>query len=291
MKKNNIIVQESTQVVLNRSQSLLDITRNILKNSSRNLTIKQNQDLTLADDNFILIKAGIFMMGCEDEDAYDGEKPLHKVIIKKDFYMCRYQVTMKEYMDFANESKSHYPEWAEEGSDYNLKTGDDDHYKGQNFNDDAPVMGIGWEDAKAYCLWRSKKEGKNYNLPTEAQWEYACRAGTTTPYSFGDDSSKLKEYAWYNDNAKGKAHPVGDKKPNPWGLYDMHGNIWEFCEDEWSDSYDVTPRDGSANKSGSSSHVVRGGSWYDGNRNCRSSFRNSWFYRYNNSGFRVVVVQ
>jgi len=289
MKKNNIIVQESTEVVLKRSQSLLDITRNILKNSSRNLTVKKNQELTLVDDNFILIKAGSFMMGSEDESEH--EKPVHQVNIKKDFYMCKYQVTMKEYMDFANESKSHYPEWAEEGNSYNLKTGYDDHYKGQNFNDDAPVMGIAWEDAKAYCSWRSKKEGKNYKLPTEAQWEYACRAGTTTKYSFGDESSNLKKYAWYNDNAKGKAHPVGDKKPNPWGLYDMHGNVWEWCEDEWSDDYETTPRDGSANKSGSSSHVVRGGSWVNDFRDCRSSDRNGRIGGRNYiNGFRVVVA-
>lgn len=276
--------------MLNRSQSLLDITRNILKNSSKNVAVKQNQALALRDDNFVLIKAGTFMMGSEDEDAYSWEKPVHKVSIKQDFYICRYPVTMKEYLYFVNETNSHYPAWAKEGNSYNVKIeDDDDYYKNQNFKDDAPVMGISWKDAKAYCAWRSQKEGKAYRLPSEAEWEYACRAGTSSKYSFGDESSKLKEYAWCDDNANGKAHPLGDKKPNPWGLYDMHGNVWEWCEDEWSDSYETTPRDGSANRSGSSSHVVRGGLWSIGNGDSRSFNRYDRFYSYFNNGFRVVI--
>lgn len=229
------------------------------------------------DENFVRIKAGHFMMGSDDKDALSHEKPLHRVEIMQDFYICKYQVTMKEYMEFVKQSNSHFPEWS-----------DDEHYSGQNFNDDAPVIDISWEDAKAYCVWRSKKAKKRYQLPTEAQWEYACRAGTTTQYSFGDDEAKLEEYAWYHDNANGKAHCVGDKKPNLWGLYDMHGNVWEYCEDEWSDNYDLTPRDGSANKSGSQSHVIRGGSWNYWAPNCRSSVRYNKNYWVNYVGFRVV---
>lgn len=103
-----------------------------------------------SDENFVLIKAGHFMMGSDDEDTFSHEKPLHRVEIMQDFYICKYQVTMKEYMEFAKQSNSHFPECS-----------DDEHYSGQNFNDDAPVIGISWEDAKAYCAWRSKKEKRD----------------------------------------------------------------------------------------------------------------------------------
>ncbi len=266
----NIIAKDSTEVIIKRSQSLLDITKDILKNSKREVTVKQNQGLTTTDDNFILIKAGNFMMGSNENER---EQPIHKVTIEYDFYMSKYQLTMKEYLEFAKETDSHHPEWMEEGSSYNVETGDADHYKDQNFNDDAPVIGVSWEDATEYCEWRSQKEDKTYRLPTEAEWEYACRAGTTTRWSFGDEADKLKEYAWYADNANGKAHPVGDKKPNPCGLHDMHGNIWEWCEDVWAENYDVTPRNGSANKGSGNQRVLRGGSWINSDSDTRSSFR------------------
>ena len=169
----NIVLEEETKLALHRSEKLIDIRKEIVK----------------SDDNFVLIKAGSFMMG---SDECEDEQPIHKVTINYNFYMSKYQVTIKEYLAFCNSTNSHYPQWMKEGSEYNLETGDNDLYKEQNFNNDAPIIGILWEDTKAYCEWRSKKEGKEYRLPSEAEWEYACRAGTTTKYSFGDDEESLK---------------------------------------------------------------------------------------------------
>ena len=153
------------------------------------------------------------------------------------------------------------------------------------------MINVSWHDAKAYCKWLSEKTGETYRLPTEAEWEYACRAGTTTKWSFGDDEKELEKYAWYNKNSDDKTHPVGEKLPNPWGLYDMHGNVWEWCEDDWADNYKETPRDGSANHNQKEDKkVLRGGSLGDDAYDTRSAFR----FRYNptdrnsDRGFRLL---
>ena len=137
-----------------------------------------------------------------------------------------------------------------------------------------PVETVSWNEAQAFCVSLSKKTGRSFALPTEKQWEFACLAGSTGDYCFGSDEGQLGEYAWYNANAGGQMHPVGQKKPNAFGLYDVHGNVWEWCED----AYD------------SSSRVLRGGSWSSVPGDCRAAFRN----RYSPTdthcsfGFRVV---
>jgi formylglycine-generating enzyme required for sulfatase activity len=130
-------------------------------------------------------------------------------------------------------------------------------------------------------------------LPTEAQWEYACRAGSTGKYCFGDDVNQLKKYAWYNENAGSKTHPVGEKLANSWGLHDMHGNVWEWCEDVWHENYNGAPVDGSAWLTGGDKdrRALRGGSWYYGDIVCRSAYHNRGVadFRNDDFGFRVVV--
>ncbi len=161
-------------------------------------------------------------------------------IPNKNYEMGKYPVTIAEYMHFVNNVQKYYPKWKEEAFEY---------YKEMNLTDNTPIMGISWYDATEYCKWLIIKTRHNYRLPTEKEWEYSARAGTTTRWSFGDDSSELKKYAWYNENSNGTTHEVGKKLPNPWGLYDMYGNVWEWCED-W---YDKDKK----------SKVLRGGSWFN----------------------------
>ena len=143
----------------------------------------------------------------------------------------------------------------------------------------------------AFCERLSAEEGKTYRLPTEAEWEYACRAGNTTRYSFGDDPASLGEYAWYNRNSDGKTHPVGEKKPNAWGLHDMHGNLWEWCAD-WHGLYASEEVSDPSGPETGSYRMYRGGCWSSTARYCGSSSRN-WLEpaaRGRGLGFRVASV-
>ena len=199
-----------------------------------------------------------------------------KVIIEHEFEIGKYPVTIGEYMTFVEDTKTHYPEWLEKNSEYNLETGTDKYYKNINQNFKAPIVGASWHDAVAYCEWLSKKTNHHYRLPTEAEWEYACRAGTTSKWSFGDDEKELGKYAWYDDNSKGSAEEVGQKEPNDWKLFDMHGNVWEWCE-AWYDKDE-------------NSKVLRGGSWYNDAYYTRSAYRDyrSPSNRHYNNGFRLL---
>ena len=197
---------------------------------------------------FTHIPAGEFMMG---SDEYSNEQPVHKVKISKPFYLGTYPVTQREWRAVMGENPS--------------------RFKG----DDLPVEQVSWNDVQEFIKKLNQKEGADkYRLPSEAEWEYACRAGTTTQYSFGDDEGKLGEYAWYSHNSGSKTHPVGQKKPNPWGLYDMHGNVWEWVQDWYHSDYKGAPSDGSAWESEDGSlRVLRGGSWLKDAWICRSADR------------------
>jgi formylglycine-generating enzyme required for sulfatase activity len=219
---------------------------------------------------FLLISADEFIMGSpsEEKDRSDCESPLHKVTIKNPFYMGKFQVTQRQWKKIMGTSPA-------------------------NFNDESrPVEKVSWEEVQEFIKKLNAKENTDkYRLPSEAEWEYACRAGTQSRYFFGDDESKLGDYAWYVKNAGRKTHPFGKKKPNPWGLYDMHGNVWEWVQDRWHENYDDSPADGSAWEDGNSSNrVSRGGSWYCDVDSCRSAARFSRDpeKRLANLGFRLV---
>ena len=220
----------------------------------------------------VKIPAGSFLMGSVDNDeiAYDSEKPQHSVNLQE-FYLGKYPVTQEQYQAIIGNDPSFFK------------------------NPKNPVEMVTWDEAQEFCQKLSKKTGKKYRLPSEAEWEYACRAGTQTRYYFGDNEDLLKEYAWYRNNSASKTHPVAwHKKLNNWGLYDMHGNVWEWCEDGWHDNYENAPTDGSVwndNHSQTNYRVLRGGSWFDYPRDCRSACRGYNDDRHGSYGFRVVSPQ
>lgn len=196
-------------------------------------------------ENFIQLPRGSFFMGTDAVGAKEREKPRHKVTIDYDIAISKYLVTVEDYMLFAQATGATVPE---------------EKYGHLGF--DVPVRRVRWTDAIAYANWKSEREGKKYRLPTEAEWEYACRAGSQGKFCFGDDGSLLGGYAWYASNAEGFTHHVGTKKPNAWGLYDMHGNIWEWCLDRYAENYSDTPCDGSAyGVATDKGRVLRGGSF------------------------------
>ena len=223
-------------------------------------------------ENFIQLPRGSFLMGSE----YNiNEMPVHEVTIDYDILMSKYQVTVEDYMLYAEAMGVEIPM--------------DKH---THLGVDVPVRRVTWLDAVAYCKWLSNREGKKVRLPTEAEWEYACRAGSTELYSFGHDTSLLEEYAWYKENSEKVTHNVGTKKPNGWGLYDMHGNVWEWTLDRYAQNYEQTPLDGTHYKIQSDKGMsLRGGAWSAEPENCRSARRINLGANSRNYfvGFRIVV--
>jgi formylglycine-generating enzyme required for sulfatase activity len=153
-----------------------------------------------------------------------------------------------------------------------------------------PVENVSWDDIQVFIKRLNQKEGTNkYRLPTEAEWEYAARAGTTSAYSFGDDADSLGRYAWYDGNSGDKTHPVGQKQPNPWGLHDMHGNIKEWVQDWYDqDYYAKSPARDPRGPSGGLFRVLRGGGWIDDAEDLRSAYRDSIFPNIRHYGFRLA---
>ena len=239
---------------------------------------------------------GTFMMGSpprevgrkenEDDTVGEGGRPV-EVILTRGFWISQAEITQQQWAAVMGPTP-----WVDQG--------DTDYYKaGLAF----PAVYISWDDAEAYCARLTEIErlagqlprGWRYSLPTEAQWEYACRAGTTTAYSFGDDESQLGEYAWFYDNTweigEQYAHAVREKEPNPWGLYDMHGNVWEWCRDGYADR--LIGGSDPLQTISVNNRVLRGGFWVNGASFTRAASRDSGRpdYRAYVTGFRVVCVE
>ena len=226
----------------------------------------------------VLIPAGEFLMGSPKDEAGRSDDELqHRIRITKPLYVGQTEVTQDQW-----ESVMETKPWS-----------------GKAFVKAGPEYAatyVSWDDAQEFCRRLSEKEGATYRLPTEAEWEYACRAGTTTVYSFGDDASRLGEYAWVSVNASSAAeryaHQVGLKKANAFGLYDMHGNLWEWCQDWHGEGYYTSsPRSDPVGPSYGSFRVIRGGGWGDRPQYCRSAlrYRNTPADRFNSLGFRVAL--
>jgi len=202
----------------------------------------------LSGITFVSIPGGSFMMGSNDGDG--DEKPVHWVEIEP-FAMMTTEVTQKMWQELMDSNPS--------------------YFKVNNL----PVENVSWNDTQEFLKKLNQHDpGKNYRLPSEAEWEYACRAGTTTNYYSGDSESDLGRVGWCSLNSGSWTHPVGYKSPNAWGLYDMHGNVWEWCEDWYHESYSGAPDDGRAwASSEGASSVLRGGSWLRNPDSCRASNR------------------
>jgi len=183
--------------------------------------------------NMVLIKAGTF------------RRLKHSVTISRDYWIGKYEVTQAEYAGLMGKNPSHFKD-----------------------KPDAPVEKTSYFDAMAYCSALTQRErqagrlppGYEYRLPTEAEWEYACRAGTTNQFSFGDTATDADQYAWTLENSAGSPHPVGQKRPNPWGLHDVHGNVWEWCLD-WFSVYPATDTTDPSGPAQGKMKVFRGGGW------------------------------
>lgn len=232
-------------------------------------------------ERFVWLPAGQFVMGSpeDEQDRNNDEGPQTVVTLNRGFYMSRYEVTQAEY---------------------NAVMGS--HLSGFEGDPNRPVEMVKWQDATNYCGKLTVQEraagrlpaGWEYRLPTEAQWEYACRAGTTNRFGFGNDPeyTHIGDYAWYTDNSKNITHPVGSKLPNRWGLYDMHGNVWEWCADWYADSYPGGSVTNPAGPASGQDLVARGGSWYFNGPYCRSAYRGRYNPGSHNNdlGFRVALV-
>jgi formylglycine-generating enzyme required for sulfatase activity len=202
----------------------------------------------------IWVPEGTFNMGSETGE--DDERPVHAVTLDG-FWMGKYEVTNAQWRRFLAESG--YEGAREATDDYLLHFKPDTPFSS---DDNYPVFYISWFNAKAFCAWLSYRTGLSYTLPTEAQWEYAARAGNSGKWCFGDDGSQLVRCAWFGDNSGGKTHPVGTKEPNAFGLHDMHGNVGEWCLD-WDNSeyYKHSPSRNPANFESGENRSLRGGSW------------------------------
>ncbi|NMF57669.1 nSTAND1 domain-containing NTPase [Pseudanabaena yagii] len=260
------------------------------------------------------IPSGTFWMGSPEGKGENDEKPYHQVTVKA-FWMGKYPVTQAQWRTVAMTPKVEI--------DLSLNPS---YHRGEN----KPVEQVNWYEAQEFCARLSKLTGENYRLPSEAEWEYACRAGASeySEYCFGDDASQLDDYGWYGNNSGDRAidtdqiwkdvnqnpnryierirqnncgtHLVGLKPANAWGLYDMHGNVWEWCADDWHDDYEGAPFDSQIwtkgiknyKESGETKKLLRGGSWYAYAQNCRSACRLNIFARVRSYflGFRVVCV-
>jgi len=227
----------------------------------------------------VLIPKGTFMMGSpETEKGRQENETQHEVTISKDYYLGVYEVTQAQYETVMGKNPSHF-----QGAIVG------------NENADLPVENVSWDDAVEFCkklsdLPEEKKAGRVYRLPTEAEWEYACRAGSKTAYSFDDEEGLLPEYGWFKRNSSDRTHTVGLLEPNAWGLYDMHGNVWEWCSDWYVEYPQGAVSDPTGPKEGSD-RVIRGGGWNSGAADCRSAYRGGSTPgdRFYSLGFRLAL--
>ena len=242
---------------------------------------KTGETRVFADIEFVWIPPGSFQMGSPsgDTDLIKNELPQHQVTIPHGFWLGKYEVTQAQWEKVMGSNPS--------------------SFKGPQ----KPVESIFWDDCQKFIKKMNELKKGTFRLPSEAEWEYACRAGTTTKYYFGDDLSMAKKNMWYKTNSYDTTHPVGQLKPNSWGLYDMHGNVSEYCQDCYHDNYTGAPIDGSSweslpsetmmmggeliKASADEIKMAHGGCWFDRPRASRAAFRGPANYD-GKTGFRLL---
>jgi formylglycine-generating enzyme required for sulfatase activity len=254
----------------------------------------------------VLLPAGEFLMGAPaaDNAAADDERPQHRVRLSRPFYMGSHEITVGEFRSFVAEtgSRTEAESSGKGGTIYLSDTNTYEQFPQYNWRnpglalpqaEEEPVVQVSWNDAVAFCRWLSGREGRPYRLPTEAEWEYACRAGSSTRWCMGDDPAQLHDFAWVRDDNGLTTHPVGQKLPNDFGLHDMHGNVWEWCLDRYG-PYPAGPATGALiDPTGAPAgimRVARGGACaHGGLERTTSSIRvhRKPTYRYYKYGFRV----
>ncbi|GEM_PF-1462059 len=284
--------------------------------SNGNATTQRGQDFTETafgiNMKMIYVEGGTFTMGCTGEqgsDCYDGEKPVHMVTLSN-YYIGETEVTVRQFMKFITETGYRTDAEKDGGAWRWIKVGDEwkwNYVNGLNWMYDAngnvrnsseydhPVLYVSWNDANEFCKWLRQKTGKSYRLPTEAEWEYAARGGRRSKgYKFSGSNS-INDVAWYGNlnsstTANGKTHSVGTKTANELGIYDMSGNVWEWCQD-WYGSYSSASQTDPMGPAAGSYRVLRGGSWICIAGDCRVSYRNRTNpgNRIDCYGFRVVL--
>ncbi len=235
-------------------------------------SIEQNKSNVESDINIemVYVEGGTFTMGCTSEqggDCYNDEKSTHQVTISS-FYIGKYEVTQAQWKEIMGSNP---------GS-----------FKGDNL----PVENVSWNDVQEFIRKLNAKTGKTYRLPTEAEWEFAARGGNQSRHYQYSGSNTLGDVAWYYDNSGSKTHAVGSKRPNELGIYDMSGNVWEWCSD-WYGDYSSGSQTNPKGPNSGSSRMYRGGSWYGSAEFCRVANRGYYDpdFRYCSIGFRLVLVQ
>jgi formylglycine-generating enzyme len=272
---------------------------NKTKNNNKAAKIKPRGDFGI---QLVFVKGGTYLTGCTREqgsDCVDAEKPGHSVTVG-DFYIGKYELTVKQFKKFID-ATNYQTDADKEGWSYCSKGVSWEKKYGVNWKCDVsgnlyskrlsennyPVIHVSWNDAYAYCIWLSEKTGKTYRLPTEAEWEYAARGGNISKGYKYSGSNNVDDVAWYDGNCGNTTHPVGKKLPNELGIYDMSGNVWEWCSD-WFKGYRGSSK---VNDFTNINRVLRGGGWYFFAGYCRISYRyyGNPKYRYYYDGFRVLL--
>jgi sulfatase modifying factor 1 len=251
--------------------------------------VEESMVLMLPSDyglEMVGIPAGKFIMGSPSTEKDRGGDEIEHEVILNEFYISKYEITIGQFKEFIDDSG--YKTDAEQNNDpqnWRHDAGGSSH-NNNTFNH--PVIHVSWNDAMAYVNWLVAKTGKHYQLPTEAQWEYAARGGENAIYA---GSNILDEVGWFSKNSGYRTHPVGQKKPNRYGLYDMTGNVWEWCQD-WYGPYPLNSVNNPTGASTGTERVIRGGSWFNEFRDSRVAFRdfNVPARRYYFIGFRVVLL-